>query len=121
MEILDFMVSELIATIVLTHSCNRRAVLGVRRWMSDVGTHDHDGSLEAARPKKGCFQKMQNIQCYESIPALVVDAVVDAIGLGIDLQQNVQNRCRVQLVCRLHLDALSQEVAVELQNLLDAR
>lgn len=48
-----------------------------------------------------------------------MDAVVDAISLGIDLQQNVQNRCRVQLQGSLHFDALGQEVVVQLQNLLD--
>lgn len=35
-----------------------------------------------------------------------MDAVIDAISLGIDLQQNVQNCCRVQLICCLHFDAL---------------
>jgi len=35
-----------------------------------------------------------------------MDAVVDAISLGIYLQQNVQNRSRVQLICCLHFDAL---------------
>lgn len=47
-----------------------------------------------------------------------MDAVVDAICLGINLQQNVQRRCRVQLESSLHLDALGQQVAVEFQYLL---
>lgn len=35
---------------MITYSSNRRAIR-VRWRVSDVSTHDHNGSLEAARPK----------------------------------------------------------------------